>query len=83
PKNQKKQKAPPGLYLRVSSAKGEDYRRACLVTNVFDGTVPVYIRFQDTGKLLRVPQNMFVEPNEVMLEELRRILGKDNVVYIE
>lgn len=82
-KKNKCKSAPPGLYLRISSANGEDYRRLCLVANVFNGSVPMYIRFQDTGKLMRAPLNMAVDPNSVMLEELRRFLGKDNVVYIE
>ena len=83
PEGAKKKAAHPGLYLRVSSRSGADYRRACLVTGVFDGPVPLYIRFQDTGKLLRAPASMAVWPNEVMLRELRAILGEANVALVE
>ncbi|HOB36460.1 MAG TPA: DNA polymerase III subunit alpha [Candidatus Avimonas sp.] len=79
----KKSRAPYGLYLRLSSEKGEDYRRALLVTDIFNGPVPLYIRFKDSGKLMRAPRSMFVEPNDVMIAELERILGKENVAYVE
>lgn len=59
------------------------YKRACLVTAVFDGSWPLYIRFQDTGKMVRAPQHMCVWPHPVMLDELRRILGDDNVALIQ
>ena len=72
-----------GLYLRVPSAKDPLYKRACLVTAVFDGSWPLYIRFQDTGKMVRAPQHMCVWPHPVMLDELRRILGDDNVALIQ
>ena len=79
----KRKAAHPGLYLRVSSQKGADYKRACLVTGIFDGPSPLYFRFQDTGKLLRAPACMSVWPNEVMLRELQAILGKENVAVVE
>ncbi len=80
---EKKTTAPPGLYLRVSSKGGADYKRACLVTGIFDGPAPLYFRFRDSGKLLRAPLSMGVWPNEVMLRELRRILGEENVAMVE
>lgn len=79
----RKRSTPPGLYLRVSSEQSEEYRRACLITSVFEGSVPLYIRFDDKKKLMRAPKSMFVSPNDVMLEELKRLLGHDNVVLID
>lgn len=79
----KKTAGHPGLYLRVSSPDGADYKRACLITAVFEGTLPLFFRFTETGKMMRAPQNMFVWPNEVMLGELRRVLGDENVAYID
>ena len=73
-------KVPPGLYLKVSSEQGEDYARAKLVTAVFDGEVPLYFRFADSGKAVRAPRGMFVSPNEPMIKELKRILGDGNVI---
>lgn len=49
---------------------------------MFDGAEPVYIRFMDTGKLVKAPQSMWVWPHEVLLEELKRILGEENVALV-
>jgi DNA polymerase-3 subunit alpha len=72
-----------GLYLRVPSAEHPLYKRALLVTSVFDGSWPLYIRFQDSGKMVRAPQNLCVWPHAVMLDELRAILGEENVALVE
>ena len=72
-----------GLYLRVPSADSAAYRRACLVLDVFDGSEPLYIRFADTGKLVRAPLNMCGWPHPVMLGELGRVLGGENVAVVE
>lgn len=79
----KKPSAHPGLYLRVSSSGGKDYKRACLITAVFEGATPLYFRFEDSGKLMRAPSDMYVWPNGAMLAELRHILGENNVAVVE
>ncbi len=78
-----KKSAPPGLYLRICSEQSEDYRRASMITAVFEGSVPLYIRFDDNKKLMRAPKSMYVSPNDIMLEELKRLLGRDNVILID
>ena len=72
-----------GLYLRLPSADSAAWKRAQLVLAVFDGAEPLYLRFQDTGKLVRAPQTLFVALNDVMLTELRRMLGEDNVAVVK
>ena len=49
---------------------------------VFDGNVPLYIRFSDTGKLMRAPNALFIDYNEVLDRQLREILGAENVALI-
>lgn len=71
-----------GLYVRVPSVESAEFKRMCLVLNVFIGTEPLYIRFTDTGKLVRAPQNMCVWPHDVLLRELRLILGEKNVAIL-
>lgn len=83
PVRKKAPSARPGLYLRVSSKEGSDYKRACAVTSIFDGPLPLYLRFRDSGKLVRAPLSMGVDPNEPMLRELRAVLGEENVALIE
>ena len=70
-----------GLFLRVSSRDGEDYRRAVNLLEIFDGSEPVYIRFRDTGKLMEAPRALWTAVCPVQLSELRRVLGDENVVY--
>jgi hypothetical protein len=43
----------------------------------------VYIRFADSGKLVRTPQNWWVTSNDDLLNALRRLLGADNVAMVE
>ena len=71
-----------GLYLKVPSRGSALYKRACLVMDVFAGEQPLYIRFADTGKMVKAPASMGVWPHEVMMRELRSFLGEENVVWV-
>ena len=68
-----------GVYVRVPSTESAEWRRAQPVLRYFTGTEPLYIRFADTGKMLRAPADRWVEPHEELLRELKRILGDENV----
>lgn len=70
-----------GLYLKFPGKESELVQRASNVLFVFEGQVPVYFYFGDTGKYLRTPESYWIAPNEVMLGELRRMLGEENVAY--
>ncbi len=72
---------PPGLYLRIAGADTEDYRQVMRLLAVFDGSDEVYVRFADTGKLVRLAREHRVMTNPVLLSELSRLLGEENVVY--
>ena len=50
--------------------------------DVFAGEQPLYIRFADTGKMVKAPASMGVWPHEVMMRELRSFLGEENVVWV-
>ncbi len=71
-----------GLYLKVPSKNSAAYKRACLVLDYFSGEEPLYIRFEDTGKLVKASTSMGVWPHEAMLRELRLILGENHVVLV-
>ncbi|MBR7092095.1 MAG: DNA polymerase III subunit alpha [Clostridia bacterium] len=73
----------PGLYLSVPAQDDPVWLRCKLLLRVFDGPVPVVIRFADTGKAFRAPGNLWIAPNDVLLGELRRLLGPDQVVLAE
>lgn len=71
-----------GLYLRVAGEDDPRYAQAKRLLAVFDGTFPVYVRFVDSGRMLRLPQSWWIQPNEVLTNELKAVLGDENVIVI-
>ncbi|MBR2175716.1 MAG: DNA polymerase III subunit alpha [Clostridia bacterium] len=74
---------PPGLYLKLTDDSCDEYRRAMQITDIFDGATPLYIFFTSSRKLWRTPASMRVDPNPVMIAELRRRIGNDNVILVK
>lgn len=72
----------PGLYLKVPGEESEEYDRAKRYLAIFDGPTPLYLYFEDTKKLLRAPASMRVSVNDVLLRELRKLLGNENVALV-
>lgn len=72
-----------GLYLRLPSKDCPAYKRAENLLAIFEGEEPVYIRFTDTGKLVRAPRSLWIWPNAPLLEELCRVLGEENVALVD
>ena len=64
------------IYLRLPSETGSAYRRVRPVLNMFPGQTPVVLYFADT----RIRRQTFCLPEADLLEELREILGAENVV---
>ncbi len=72
----------PGLYLRVGSQDSDQYRKAMQYIAIFDeGLTDVYLRFADTGKLVKAPAKYCTYVNEPLLRALEKLLGKGNVAY--
>ncbi|MBQ4100167.1 MAG: DNA polymerase III subunit alpha, partial [Oscillospiraceae bacterium] len=69
----------PGLYIKLSSKDDERYQKALNIISIFEGKTNVYAYFEDTKKLIRAPQNLYVDLNEPMIAELKSILGDRNV----
>ena len=72
----------PGLYLRVRNNTCREYVRAVQVTDIFDGTTPLYIYFMESKTLWQTPASMWVDANGVMLGELKKRLGDENVALV-
>lgn len=68
-----------GLYLKFPSRDCAVYKKALQYTAIFDGSTPLYLYFEDEKKLVRAPSSLYVEENEILLRELRRLLGEKNV----
>ncbi len=71
-----------GLYLKVDAQDGPQYRKAMQYIAIFDeGPTDVYLRFADTGKLLKAPARYRVFVNQPLLKALGRLLGEKNVAW--
>lgn len=73
----------PGLYLRVPSKESREYILAKQITDIFDGKTPLYMFFTDENKLFLAPYNMRVDINNVMIRELQKRIGYDNVSIVK
>jgi DNA polymerase III subunit alpha len=73
----------PGLYLKVRSKDDPGYRKAMQYIAIFDGATPLYIYFSESKKLMAAPLSMRVSVNDVLLRELRKVLGEKNVAFVE
>ena len=80
---QKKAAKTPGLFLRFASENCPEIERAQRVLDFFDGNKTVYFYYCDTEKYIRQPYSHSADVNAPMLKELRRILGEENVIYID
>ncbi|MBQ9778638.1 MAG: DNA polymerase III subunit alpha [Clostridia bacterium] len=72
------QKAPRILYLRVPDLKGEPYKRAKNLLEIFEGSLPVSI-FDAASKSYHKLELGF-DCTPYTLGELKKLLGEDNVV---
>ena len=50
-----------------------------LLRNIFDGPMPVYFKFEDSGQRMRAPQSLWANDVPILRRELERILGPDHV----
>ena len=70
-----------GLFLRFPSADCPELVQANKLLAIFDGgATPVYFYFSDTGKYIAMPVNEHIAMNEPLANELKRVIGDDNVV---
>ena len=64
----------------MDNLESESYKRARQVTDIFEGRTPVIYYLNDTKKSFIAPDTMWVSLNDVMINELKRRLGEENVV---
>ena len=50
-----------------------------LLRHIFDGPMPVFFKFEDTGQYMRAPQSMWAKNHPLLRAELERILGSGHV----
>lgn len=69
-----------GLYLKFPDADSELIGPASNLLFVFEGPLPVYFYYTNEKKYLKAPRGYWVQINDVLLRELKRLLGEENVV---
>ena len=69
----------PGLFLRIPTRRDPGYIKALQYIRIFDGDFPVYVKFQDQGKILRTPERFNVSLNLPLVKALEALLGEGNV----
>lgn len=67
------------LYIKVPSKESHEFHLAENLFQIFEGNWPVYIRFEDTGQMVKAPSHMWTLNNQTLLRELRQVLGEENV----
>lgn len=71
-------KKPPRLFLRVPAAQSSEKEKALNLLLIFEGNTPARFYYNDSKKY--DDRAVGVDVNEPLLDELRRILGAENVV---
>ena len=83
PANPKKINKHRGLYLKFESRDDKNIHKAMVITSIFDGTLPLYFYYTDSGRYEKQRDSSAVSVNPTMLGELKRILGDKNVAVID
>lgn len=79
PKTEKKKAK--GLFLRFDNSQSPQIEYCRRLLAIFDGNVPLFYYFSDTKEYKKNPLNIGIDVNPVLLRELIKILGEDNVIY--
>lgn len=82
-KESKKSNQRPGLYLKVPSKESHNFEAVQRMLQVFEGDCPVYVYFAEEKQFTQAPKKLWVQLNRPLFEELQRLLGAWNVVYIK
>ena len=72
-----------GLFLRMPSQQCPQRTEGEKFLRIFEGNVPLYYYYMDEARYETLPAGSYVDVNEPLLRELRRIFGADNVAYNE
>lgn len=71
---------PRHLYLRVKEQGCREHKKSKQIIDIFDGDTPVSFYYGNTKQYDNLPIKNNVYVNDVMINELKRLLGDENVV---
>ena len=57
--------------------------KAKVIASIFEGDFPLYFYYKDKKHYELQSRECFTQPNDTMLSELARLLGAENVAFIE
>lgn len=77
--NKSLQKIKKGLFLRFDSVNDSRIEKAEQYLSIFEGNVPLYYYFNDTKKYAVQDRSRFIAPNDPLINELKKLLGDENV----
>jgi len=70
-----------GLYLRLTDERDDAWPKIRGMLTKHPGDRPVYIRFADSGKLVKV-SGLSVRVSDTLLSSIRRLIGDDHVAIM-
>lgn len=79
----KAQDSKTGLWLRLPSQSGQIYDDVVNLLSIFEGSLPVYMAFADSGTRVRAPRGLWCKWQDLLETELQRVLGTENVKMVE
>lgn len=81
PEQKPEKKKAKGLFLRFDTADSPQIECCRKLLAIFDGNTPLFYFFSNTKEYKRNPIGQGIDVNSVLLRELRKILGEQNVIY--
>ncbi len=81
PRPAQEKPARKGMYLKVPSRSCPQFAKVENLLSIFEGSLPVYIYFEDQKQLTLAPRNLWSMEHELLTCELKRILGDGNVAF--
>jgi len=69
-----------GLYIKVSSKDSTEFNDALKIIKIFNGNSPLYVYFEDVKKCMLASKNLWVDESDVLISELKEILGENSVI---
>ena len=82
-KGMKSSRIKSGLYLKIKSINDPAFEKIKAVLSDFKGNSPVYIVCADTNKKLEAPRHLYINYSAELRDKLAKIVGIDNVKYVE
>ncbi len=70
------------MYLKIDKDKEACYNDIIKKLEFFSGNTPVYFYYPHKKKTFLAPQKYWVSENKILLDELYKILGEDNVKVV-